>query len=99
MVRFASIKSVVALKDGFILTLPLTLVGSAFLLVACFPIAGWGALMSSLFGPDWAAPLFQVSGATFNILAILSVLGITYKYCEAEGCDAITADECRRLLE
>ena len=91
MVRFASIKSVVALKDGFILTLPLTLVGSAFLLVACFPIAGWGALMSSLFGPDWAAPLFQVSGATFNILAILSVLGITYKYCEAEGCDAITA--------
>ncbi len=48
MVRFASIKSIVALKDGFILTLPLTLVGSAFLLVACFPIAGWGALMSSI---------------------------------------------------
>ena len=91
MVRFASIKSIVALKDGFILTLPLTLVGSAFLLVACFPIAGWGALMSSIFGPDWAAPLFQVSSATFNILAILSVIGITYKYCEAEGCDAITA--------
>ena len=91
MVRFASIKSIVALKDGFILTLPLTLVGSAFLLVACFPIAGWGSLMSSIFGPDWAAPLFQVSSATFNILAILSVIGITYKYCEAEGCDAITA--------
>lgn len=91
MVRFANIKSVVALKDGFILTLPLTLTGSLFLLIACFPIAGWGELMSSVFGKDWASPLFQVSNATFNILAILSVLGITYKYCEAEGCDAITA--------
>ena len=91
MVRFANIKSVVALKDGFILTLPLTLTGSLFLLIACFPIAGWGEFMTSVFGKDWAAPLFQVSNATFNILAILSVLGITYKYCEAEGCDAITA--------
>jgi len=91
MVRFASIKAVVALKDGFILTLPLTLVGSLFLLIACFPIAGWNDLMTACFGKEWAAPLFQVSSATFNILAILSVLGITYKYCEAEGCDAITA--------
>ena len=91
MVRFASIKAIVALKDGFILTLPLTLVGSLFLLVACFPIAGWGELMAGIFGAGWTAPLFQVSSATFNILAILSVLGITYKYCEAEECDAITA--------
>ncbi len=91
MVRFASIKAVVALKDGFILTMPLTLVGSLFLLIACFPIAGWNDFMVSLFGKDWATPLFQVSSATFNILAILCAMGITYKYCEAEGCDAISA--------
>lgn len=91
MVRFASIKAIVALKDGFILTMPLTLVGSLFLLIACFPIAGWNDLMVSVFGKEWATPLFQVSSATFNILAILCALAISYKYCEAEGCDAISA--------
>ena len=91
MVRFASIKAIVALKDGFILTLPLTLIGSLFLLIACLPFDGYGPFMAAQFGKDWAAPLFQVSDATFNILAILCVLGITYKYCEAEECDAITA--------
>ena len=91
MVRFASVKAIVALKDGFILTMPLTLVGSLFLLIACFPIAGWNDFMMSIFGKEWAAPLFQVSSATFNILAILCALSISYKYCEAEGCDAISA--------
>ena len=91
MVRFAEIRAVTALKDGFILTLPLTLVGSVFLLVANLPIAGYGDFMAAQLGSNWAAPLNQVAGSTFGVLAILSVLGITYKYCEAENCDAITA--------
>lgn len=91
MVRFAEIRAVTALKDGFILTLPLTLVGSLFLLVANLPIAGYSDFMAAQLGSNWAAPLNQVAGSTFDILAILSVLGITYKYCEAENCDAITA--------
>lgn len=90
MVRFADLKAVVALKDGFILTLPLTLAGSVFLLIGNLPIAGYPEFMAAAFGPDWSDALKQVSGATFDVLAILSVLGISYKYAEAEGCDAIT---------
>lgn len=90
MVQFAEIKAIVALKDGFILTLPLTLVGSIFLLIANLPIAGYAEFMAGLFGADWAASLKQVSGATFDILAIISVLGISYKFAQAEKCDPIT---------
>ena len=91
MVRFAEIKAVAALKDGFILTLPLTLAGSVFLLIANLPIGGYSDFMKGQFGADWAAPLNQVAGSTFGILAILCVLGICYKYCQSEGSDAITA--------
>lgn len=50
MVRFANIRSVVALKDGFILTLPLTMRGSLSSLVSSFPLAGWRELMTIGFG-------------------------------------------------
>ena len=91
MGRFAEIKEVAALRDGFIFTTPFTIAGSLFLLIANLPIPGYTDFMASIFGVNWAAPLTQVSGATFDVLAIIVVLGMTYKYVEAEGCDAISA--------
>ena len=69
--RFASSKSVTALKDGFVLTMPATLIGSLFLLIANLPIPGYGAFMTRLFGPDWSVGLDQVSACTFDILAMI----------------------------
>ena len=91
MNRFAQIKAIVAVKDGFIMTTPFTICGSLFLLVACLPIPGWNELMSGLFGENWAAPLFAVCGGTFNILALIVVLCVTYKYVANEGLDGMTA--------
>lgn len=76
--RLVNTKAMMAIKDGFLLTMPITLVGSLFLLVANFPIPQWDTWMSSLFGSDWSAPLNQVAGSTFDILAIVAVLGISY---------------------
>ena len=91
MGRFAEIKEFAALRDGFIFTTPFTIAGSIFLLLANLPIPGYNDFMISTFGADWSIPLTQVSGATFDILGIIVVLGITYKYTEAEGCDAFSA--------
>lgn len=91
MNRFAQIKAVVAIKDGFIMTTPFTICGSLFLLIACLPIPGWDELMSGMFGKDWAAPLFAVSGGTFSILALIIVICNTYKYVANEGLDGMTA--------
>ena len=91
MARFAEYKAVAALRDGFIMTTPFTICGSLFLLIANLPIPGYPALMASMFGPHWTDPLNAVAGGTFNILGFIAVLAITYKYVEAEGCDAIMA--------
>ena len=40
-VKFASTKAITALKDGFVLSMPITLVGSIFLLIANLPITGY----------------------------------------------------------
>ena len=91
MARFAEYKAVAALRDGFIMTTPFTICGSLFLLFANLPIPGYPELMASMFGPHWTDPLNAVAGGTFNILGFIAVLAITYKYVEAEGCDAIMA--------
>ena len=91
MGRFADIRAVAALRDGFIMTTPFTICGSVFLLIANLPIPGYPEFMANLFGKDWTAPLNAVAGGTFSVLALIAVLAITYKYVEAEGCDAIMA--------
>lgn len=91
MSNFSQIKSVVALRDGFIMTTPFTIGGSLFLLIANLPIPGYPEFMASIFGPDWTAPLYAVSGATFNVLALIVVMAITYRFVANEGCDASMA--------
>ncbi|MBP1040206.1 PTS sugar transporter subunit IIC [Vagococcus sp. BWB3-3] len=82
--KVVNTKSMIAIKDGFILTMPVTLVGSLFLLVAEFPLPAWGELMASIFGAGWKEPFYQVSGSTFDVLAIVAVIAISYTYAKNE---------------
>ena len=91
MGRFAQIRVVAALRDGFIVTTPFTICGSVFLLLANLPIPGYTDFMAGIFGKDWAAALNAVAGGTFAVLALIVVLSITYKFVENEGCDAMMA--------
>lgn len=89
MGNFAQIRAVAALRDGFIMTTPFTICGSLFLLIANLPIPGYTEMMAGFFGESWTAPLYSVAGASFGILALIVVMGVAYKYAEAEGADAI----------
>lgn len=89
--KFSNAKATVALKDGFVLTMPLTLIGSIFLLIANLPIKNWNKIMANLFGADWMVPLNQVTGATFDILALIAVFGIAYSYVKTSNIDAVPA--------
>lgn len=91
VLKFANSKPVVALKEGFMYTIPLTIVGSLFLLIAFIPVAGYGDFMTKTFGADWMTPLFQVVGATFDILALVAAFGIAYSYVQHEGINGINA--------
>ena len=70
VMRFVTLKGVVALKDGLLYSMPLTIVGSIFLLLANFPIQ---AVVDWLDSMGWIDPLNQAYGATFNIVALIGV--------------------------
>ena len=88
IMKFVSLKGVVALKDGLLYTMPLTIVGSVFLLLANFPIQ---AVVNWLDSMGWIDSLNQAYGATFNIIALIGVIGIAYKYVKNEGYEALNA--------
>lgn len=88
--KFASSKPITALKDGFVLTMPITLIGSIFLLIANLPFKNYSDYMVKAFGPDWNVGLNQVSACTFDILAIIIAIGIGYAYAKNEKLDGIS---------
>ncbi len=90
LVVFSNFKTVMALKDGAMYIMPITLVGSIFLLIANFPISNWAGIMTNIFGESWNIGLKQVSACTFDIMAIIAVLGISYTFAKNEGVDAIS---------
>lgn len=78
--KLGSNKVLVAIRDGFLITTPLLIVGSIFLLIANFPIPGWEDFWTNILGPNWATWFTNVSRATFNIIALLTCVGTGYAY-------------------
>lgn len=82
-------KVLTAIRDGFLITTPLIIVGSIFLLIANFPIEGWGDFWTQYLGEGWQTWFTNVSRATFNIIALLSCMGTGYAYARELKGDAI----------
>ncbi|WP_160689471.1 PTS sugar transporter subunit IIC [Clostridium sp. C2-6-12] len=91
IMKFVNMKGVIALKDGILFTLPLTLVGSVFLLLAQIPYQPLNDWIASKLGPGWTEPLFQAYGATFSIIALIAAIGIAYIYAQNEGHEPLSA--------
>jgi len=91
LARFANTKVMRALKDGFVLTMPATLIGSIALLIQFFPVNGYEEFMVSVFGESWTIWLSQISSNTMDILAIIVAVGIAYSYATNEKQDGISA--------
>lgn len=90
-IQFSNLKIIKALKNGFIRTVPFTLIGSVFLLIANIPIDGYDVFMAGIFGEAWTDPLYKVVGASFDILAIFAAFSLAYEYCKDEGLDGVPA--------
>ncbi len=79
---FINTKAIQALKDGMVYSMPLLIVGSIFLILANFPIE---AVANALAESGITDILNQAYGATFNISAMVAVIGISYNYVKSEG--------------
>lgn len=88
VLAFVNTKPLTALKDGVIFTLPITIIGSVFLLLANIP---YPPVANFIAENGWREPLVQGYGATFAILALVACIGIAYSYVKNEGYEPLAA--------
>ena len=74
-----------AIRDGFLITTPIVIIGSIFLLIANFPINGYPEFMASIFGEGWDQYLGRVTAIAFDCIALLSSFAIGYCYAREKG--------------
>lgn len=73
-------KYLISIRDGFLISTPLLIVGSFFLLFANFPIPGWNEFFTGIFGAGWDSFFAKPVAATFDIMALLAVMGVGYSF-------------------
>ncbi|MFC0562098.1 PTS cellobiose transporter subunit IIC [Halalkalibacter alkalisediminis] len=89
--KLAGQKHLQALRDGIILTMPLIIIGSLFLILGFLPIPGYADFMAGVFGDAWLTKLLYPVDATFGMMALIASFGVAYRLAEKYGIDAITA--------
>lgn len=67
-----------ALRSGFLSIMPLTLIGSIFVLIINFPIPGYADFMSETFGKNWSSLLLEATNATYDIFGLMSAASFAY---------------------
>ena len=83
-------KYLMSIRDGFLLSTPLLIGGSIFLLIANFPIPAWiefleGTVVNQATGQTLAGYISKPADATFTIMAVFAVMGIAYSFAEKVG--------------
>lgn len=84
-------KYLVSIRDGFLVSMPLLVVGSMFMLISNFPIQPWIDLLrnSKFNGSSISSYFSNVTNATFSIMALFIVIGIGYNYAKQEKTNMI----------
>lgn len=78
-------KYLMSIRDGFLVSTPLLIGGSIFLLIANFPIQSWldfieGYIVNPELGKSLAHYLSKPAAASFDIMAVFAVVGIAYSF-------------------
>jgi len=88
VLKFVNTKAVTALRNGMLYTMPFTIVGSVFLLLANFPVT---AISEWVNASGLAVYFNQAYGASFAIMSLFAVIGIAYSYVKSEGFEGLPA--------
>lgn len=91
IMKFVNMRGIIALKDGMLAILPLTVVGSLFLIVGQLPFEGLNQAIAGVFGVDWTEPFMQVYSGTFAIMGLISCFSIGYSYAKNSGVEPLPA--------
>jgi PTS system cellobiose-specific IIC component len=89
--KIGSQRHIKAIRDGVLSTVPFVIIGSVFLMIACFPVAAFGNFMTELFGKTWNKYLLYPVDVTFGLMAVIACAVIAYKLAESYKTDGISA--------
>lgn len=79
----------IAIRDAFLISTPLLIVGSIFMLIAKFPIPGWAEFWAGILGEDWQSWFTNVSDAIYSITGLFTCMGTGYAFARQLKCDKI----------
>lgn len=85
--KIANQKHVQAIRDGIIVTMPLTIIGSVFLIIGNFPISSYTLWLAE---NGISEKLNYAVTATFGLMGIVACIGIAYRLSEKYNVDALT---------
>ncbi|MGC6770352.1 PTS sugar transporter subunit IIC [Enterococcus sp. LJL51] len=80
-----------ALRNGFFAIMPLTIIGSIFMLITDFPVSGYEEFMAGIFGTGWMDFISPAYRATFNMMGIIFAGTMSYKLAESYDMDRLTS--------
>ncbi|MCM3226682.1 PTS cellobiose transporter subunit IIC [Terribacillus saccharophilus] len=78
-----------ALRDGLILSMPLIIIGSFFLILANFPIQPYMDFLAER--PQLKESLLYPYRGTFELMTLIAVFGISYRLAESYKVDPLAA--------
>ena len=90
--KIGSQRHLVAIRDGFIVTMPLMILGSFGVLINNLPIPAYIDFMNGIFGEGtWQASGNNLSAGTFSILGLLIAFTVAYNLAKSYNQDALGA--------
>ncbi|MGH4123734.1 MAG: PTS cellobiose transporter subunit IIC [Clostridium sp.] len=86
--KLATNRYLLAIRDGFMLAMPLIIIGAMSLLFANLPIKGYEPFMAKLFGSNWTEFFTVPYHATMTLMTIFVIMGMSNslsKHYKIEG--------------
>ncbi|UQS84187.1 PTS cellobiose transporter subunit IIC [Bombilactobacillus thymidiniphilus] len=85
--KISAERHMIALRDGMASAIPMIIIGSIFMIIAQFPIKSYLHFMAHVFGPNWATVVQYISNASFHIMGLIAVIGISYSLARSYKVD------------
>ncbi|WP_338030891.1 PTS sugar transporter subunit IIC [Enterococcus crotali] len=80
-----------SITEWFFAIIPLTIIGSIFMLITDFPVPGYEEFMAGIFGSEWMNFISPAYRATFNMMGIIFAGTMSYKLAESYSMDKLTS--------
>lgn len=88
--KIANNRYLMAIRDGFMLAMPLLIIGAISCLIAYFPSEGFTNFMTGLFGSQWTDFFTIPYHASMAIMTLFVIIGIANSLSEHYGQDGLS---------